>query len=621
MTLGETSYVDTMLTVLPYQKFSMSISTAMLSRGTAVWNTGASGFSLTVTNGVRNDSVFWVEHTNDGGYKTRISFHVKMQYITPSFSVDGGNAITTNRAAVNAGQSVELKPVTTTGYDNGTFRWETGHKSKSLFVLNVQKQQKLQTTYTLMKNGVTSVNTLDFSISVIKNNYQIANGDYYFQDAATGLYLTNPNANATDKAKPVFDEKNETDTQSQLWTITKETASDANGRFKIVSKKDGNYINENCDFGANQYYPAWNTYTLHCLDGENLFAIQNGGSSGTKYWIISGNTVTGKGSDTQNGYPFLITPAVPQTIDNTPIEGANIVSYIAPAYSINGGASQRGSNISLTPGKNLLLKPVKATGLTGGTWLWNDGTTASSLDLENVQISGVYSTIFTYPEDDTIFVCPLAYTVVFAEDNYTMPAGDYRILRAADNWYFTNDGTLNPLFVNALSADSASQIWTVSIDESVSRHKIVSKKDGRFLEEHGRFNTSVYASDWNTYLFHYQDEGERLFAIQNAGSAGSTYWAVEGNMINDRNHNTREGYPFKFEQVEYLQTAIRQPAINGYKLRAGDKVAVYDIAGRSMMNFDAATQTHISNLQLPRGVYLIVLNRKGEIQRFKILKN
>lgn len=44
--------------------------------------------------------------------------------------------------------------------------------------------------------------------------------------------------------------------------------------IKIVSKKDGNYVNEKGNFGTNAYYYSWNTYTFHCLEGENLFAIQ-----------------------------------------------------------------------------------------------------------------------------------------------------------------------------------------------------------------------------------------------------------------------------------------------------------------------------------------------------------
>jgi hypothetical protein len=439
MIVGETTYYDTIINVLPFQKFTMNINTPMYNMGSAAWSTGNTGFSLTITNGVLRDSVFWVDHFNTGGYRTRIHFHINLIYITPSVSIEGGNALQTNRATIESGQSVELKPVTTTGFDGGTFLWSTGHTSKSLIVLNVQKPKHYKVYYTLTKNNVTTVDTLDFYISIVRNTYQLPNGDYRIQRATDGAYLTNTNTNATDKVKPSFGEKNTTDTLSQIWTITKETAANANGRFKIVSKKDGNYVNENCDFGTNPYYSDWNTYTLYCLEGANLFAIQNGGNSGTMFWVISGDMVTGKGSSTQNGYPFLITPVIAQPEDTTKIPGEGIVSYIAPAYSINGGASQRGDKISLTSGKALTLKPVKVTGLSGGTWLWSDNSTGSTLDLGTLQNGGNYSVSFTYPEGDSVYVFHLTYVVTLIPtavakvsgslaSMYPNPVGDFMIV-------------------------------------------------------------------------------------------------------------------------------------------------------------------------------------------------
>ena len=411
MTVGATIYNDTVITILPFQSFSMSVSTPMYNFGTAKWNTGATGLSTTISNGVFKDSTFWVEHFNTGGYKTHINFHVKVQYLTPSISVNGGSAVSTNNVTIVSGQSVELKPVTTLGFDNGTFRWSTGQTSKSLFVLNIQKAKHYTLYYTLIKNNITTVDTLDFNISVPQSNYQIPNADYYIQNAVDQSYLTNTNANATDKVKPSFAVANPSNTLSQIWTISKETAANANGRFKIVSKKDGNYLNEKCEFGANAYYSDWNTYTFYSQGSGNLYAIQNGGSSGTMFWTINGNGINGKGSATQVGFPFLITPVVAQPVDNTKIPGEGVVSYIAPGYSINGSATQRGDTISIVQGKNLILKPFMVAGISGGTWLWSDNSTGSNLTLNNVQNSGTYTVSFTYPQADTVYVFTLKYVV------------------------------------------------------------------------------------------------------------------------------------------------------------------------------------------------------------------
>lgn len=449
-TVGDISYKDTVITVLPYQKFSLGISTAMYDRGSALWSTGSGGFNLTVTNGVRTDSIFWVEHTNEGGYKTRVRFHVKMTYVTPSYSIDGGNDVSSNQAAVEAGQNVELKPVTTTGYNGGTFRWNTGHTAQNLLVLNVQKGAKYTVCYTLVKNGVTTVDTLNFTIGVKKSVYQLANGDYYIRRTSDGAYLTNPNATASEKVKPYFvAEKSSTDSVSQIWTISKETASGGSGRFKIVAKKNGNYINENCEFGTNPYYPAWNTYTFYCLEGEDLYAIQNGGSSGTKYWAIVGDQITGKGTDSQDGYPFLIQNVNPGSlVVAPPATGENVLSYIAPAYSIDGGKSQIGSKITLELGQTLALKPYKVSNISGGSWLWSDSSNGSMLDLGTIQNGGTYSVSFTYPEGDTAYVFKLNYSVTALpssgiEDQagdvgfriYPNPADDYLVVDIPANNY------------------------------------------------------------------------------------------------------------------------------------------------------------------------------------------
>ncbi|NDW19682.1 T9SS C-terminal target domain-containing protein [Dysgonomonas sp. 216] len=465
ITVGDDVYQDTIIKVLPFQKFTLSIGTRDYNRGSAKWDVGATGFSLPVNNGVSKDSVFTVVHYNDGGYKTTVNFHVKMRYVTPTISVDGGDAQTTNRVLVETGQFAELKPKTGTGYDWGTYRWSTGHTSKNLVVLNIQKSQHLQVYYTLTNtSGVTTIDTLDFYVSVKKDFFQMPNGDYYIQSASDGLYLTNHNATATTKEKPLFNDKNETDTDSQIWTISKETASNADGRFKIVSKKDGNYVNEKGDFGTNPYYPEWNTYTFYALDGENLYAIQNGGKSGTKYWQTSTAGIS-QGADVQDGYPFLITPTVPWA-EEPSVPGTNVLSYITPAYSVNGGASKYGSEITIEAGKNLRLRPIVVQGMSGGTWLWSDNSTNRQIELNNIQSGGTYSVEYTYPEADTTFVFSLTYTVKIDDTSisditsgnrvavYPNPVQDYLIVNIAETSSNDTQFTLYSLDGRALKTRS-----------------------------------------------------------------------------------------------------------------------------------------------------------------------
>ncbi|HEY6913678.1 MAG TPA: alginate lyase family protein [Paludibacter sp.] len=408
VTVVDTVYADTVVNVLPYQKFTLSINTRYNDRGTAVWNNGNTGFSLVVTNGVRKDSTFWVDHFNRGGYKTRVRFHVHLKFITPSVSLAGSPSDATSNVVVQAGQAVELIPITAVGFDGGIFQWSTGHKSKTLFVLNNQKGSSVTARYTLVKNNITYVDSIRFNISVVNHNYQLPNGDYYIRNTKDSSYLTNKNLNSTTKVAPTFETIG--DALSRTWTITKETDAKASGRFKIVSKKDGNYLSENCTFGTNAYYPDWNTYTLHALDGENLFAVQNGGKAGALFWTINGNTVTGKGTTAQNGYPFLIMPVVPRPASPR-LPGECVPSYIAPSYSIIGVPAKRGDTVSVQIGKSVTLNPVKVVGISGGSWLWGDNSTGSTLSLTNVQKDGVYPVTFTYPEGDSTYVFKLTYVL------------------------------------------------------------------------------------------------------------------------------------------------------------------------------------------------------------------
>jgi len=71
---------------------------------------------------------------------------------------------------------------------------------------------------------------------------------------------------------------------------------------------DGRFMEEHGRFNTSAYYATWNSYSLSGLAGINLFAIENGGDAGTKYWAISGSTINGMASTTLNGYPFNIIP-------------------------------------------------------------------------------------------------------------------------------------------------------------------------------------------------------------------------------------------------------------------------------------------------------------------------
>ena len=111
----------------------------------------------------------------------------------------------------------------------------------------------------------------------------VENGTYLIRDAA-GRYLTDPSY-ATPGVKAVFRLKRDNvNPQSQEWTLTYNAIT---GRYAMVNKQGGRYINEVGAFGANPYNEEWNTYQIERQPNTSLFAIRNGGRGGTAWWIAS----------------------------------------------------------------------------------------------------------------------------------------------------------------------------------------------------------------------------------------------------------------------------------------------------------------------------------------------
>ena len=99
--------------------------------------------------------------------------------------------------------------------------------------------------------------------------------------------------------------------------------------------------------------------------------------------------------------------------------------------------------------------------------------------------------------------------------------GDYPVFQAA------RDG-VNP----------QRQEWTISIDATTDRYKIVNTQDSRYINEKGEFwassTSNPYEPEWHTYNL-IRMNGK--YAIQNAGSAGSNFWSVSGTRIQKGSNN------------------------------------------------------------------------------------
>ncbi len=139
----------------------------------------------------------------------------------------------------------------------------------------------------------------------------LENGNYYIK--VNGKYLTNQNAGANRTGDyPTFKSNIDiTNPQKAEWYIAIDPETD---RYKITNVQDGRYLNEKGEFWANAtnnpYEAAWHTYTLLRLNG--LYAIQNGGSAGKKFWTANTTRVSmgsnNTGTATIDDFMFEIVP-------------------------------------------------------------------------------------------------------------------------------------------------------------------------------------------------------------------------------------------------------------------------------------------------------------------------
>ena len=99
------------------------------------------------------------------------------------------------------------------------------------------------------------------------------------------------------------------------------------------------------------------------------------------------------------------------------------------------------------------------------------------------------------------------------------------------------------------------QAWKFSIDTAKKRYKLVNAKDNRYVNEKGEFGSNAFYNDWNTYCLY---EMGGLFAIQNAESAGTQFWGIDGTRITKQDKTMAESFLFTIIPFD-VATGISAP--------------------------------------------------------------
>ena len=113
------------------------------------------------------------------------------------------------------------------------------------------------------------------------------------------------------------------------------------------------------------------------------------------------------------------------------------------------------------------------------------------------------------------------------------------------------------------------QEWCFIIDEAGKNHyKLVSKADGRYVNEYAKFGTNEYYADWNTYLILTMDGMCSIQVTQKSQEAfkGERWWNVKGNVLEVDDALTRSSsYVIEIVPKGTLlkSSTLRQYTVNG----------------------------------------------------------
>lgn len=295
---------------------------------------------------------------------------VNTSEITAFIKIGTADKVQTNCADLTKGQTIILSPESTT--NDGSWLW-TGPNNfkastKDITFSNIALNKFGNYIVKHIVGNDSSV--VVYSLTVL-DLYQVFTnaikaGNYNILKSGTELYLTNTKTMATNE-KPVFQAIGTgTLNDAQVWMISIDGT-----RYKIVSKLDNRYINENGKFGTNTYSANWNTFNTYysIINDSTRFAIQIGGSAvggngGSYFWDIdAANTpYISKANTILNTETNLVFTLIPWT---TPTDVSIVPLYKPTIWSVNGKiliSHNEASEIEIFDQIGKLIKQVKANG-------------------------------------------------------------------------------------------------------------------------------------------------------------------------------------------------------------------------------------------------------------------
>lgn len=366
----------------------------------------------------------------------------------------------------------------------------------------------------------------DFKKTKYYSTNQLTDGAYFIKIPNSQSYWTKDSTNT-----PTFQTVN-SDKSLQHWYVTKQS----NGLYKITCASSPasfqNYINENAQFGKNNYLATWNT--MNIFFNGTTYAIQRTQLAGNGYWYVSDNKILSQTGSTNSVVPSSFPLELVLDI-KYPLEAKiNEAKTVSDTIQNQTTTTQELGKYPLTKWESL------NTAINIAISRYNAVSTATEV---NKEVSTLDSAIVSLKQSKYIGY----QTNQLANGNYYIKIPDAEL-------YWTKNTTNTPLFA-ALNTDRSLQTWTIT-KESNGRYKMShatapSATFQSYINEIPVFGKNPYDITWNTMNIYFNGT---TYAIQRAEKAGTGYWNISGTkLVSGTAATTPTSFPILLVPVDGLQ--------------------------------------------------------------------
>ena len=220
-------------------------------------------------------------------------------------------------------------------------------------------------------------------------------------------------------------------------------------------------------------------------------------------------------------------------------------------------------------------------------------------------------------------IIPVGKTV----EHPTIEEGKEYAIIDSRGYLLTNTLGSVPQFQTLKPGANKLQAWKFSIDTAKKRYKLVNAKDNRYVNEKGEFGSNAFYNDWNTYCLY---EMGGLFAIQNAESAGTQFWGIDGNRITKQDKTMAESFLFTIIPFD-VATGISAPTTDSQGITLSQENAILRVHTNAtvlritLTTMDgkqvrqAANNSALSLSGLPAAPYVVTIQTSKGLYTEKVL--